>query len=243
MLSKCEPRYKLPSRPTFSETIVPNLRSAVVDRVKEDLRSACSVAWTTDSWTSKSTEWFVIITANYCKYFKFSSAVIQTMSVVTYWENVGQVLKEAALEWNCQPIFLTTDNASTMPIAAKVAGISLHIGCLAHTINLASGRALVVPLIINVMAKMRPVVGLFHRRTTAASLLKNKQKLLKYQEHKLIIDVKIRWNSSYHMVQRYVEQQVTILAALTHENMSKSINKTPLGNPFRLQTLIMAKPS
>lgn len=183
------------------------------------------MAWTTDSWTSKSTDSYVTITAHYCKDFQLKSAVLQTRLLPSAHtgENVGLVLKGAAVEWSCNPMCVTTDNASNMTIAARVAEIPLHLGCFAHTINLASCRGVAVPIIHGVLAKMRSVVALFHRSTTAASLLKTKQGLLQLPEHKLIIDVKTRWNSSYLMVQRYIEQQVAILATFTDDKLSKSI--------------------
>ncbi|XP_053374052.1 E3 SUMO-protein ligase ZBED1-like [Mercenaria mercenaria] len=108
-----------------------------------------------------------------------------------------------------------------MKIAAQTAQIPINIGCFAHTLHLASGRALDLKEVHQVLAKMRSVVSLMHRSTTASALLNKKQKMLQLPENKLLIDVRTSWNSSYLMVERFLEQQVTILATLTDDTIRK----------------------
>lgn len=84
------------------------------------------------------------------------------------------------------------------------------IRCLAHTINLASNKALKLRAVDNVLVKVRRVVSFFHRSPKAAAVLKEKQELKVVPEHKLIIDVATRWNSSYDMLERYREQSEVI---------------------------------
>lgn len=57
--------------------------------------------------------------------------------------NVASILVEAIEEWGlpADPA-IVTDNASNMTVAAKEAGLTIHIGCFAHTLNLACGKAL-----------------------------------------------------------------------------------------------------
>lgn len=40
------------------------------------------------------------------------------------------------------------------------------------------------------------------------------QQQLKFPEHKLIVDVETRWNSTYYMMERLVEQQQAVVATL-----------------------------
>ena len=87
-----------------------------------------------------------------------------------------------------------------MTVAAEEFGSSLHVGCLAHTLNLACGKALKITSVSHLLARMRRVVAYFHRSTVANAILKDKQKLLQLPEHKLLIDVATRWNSALDMM-------------------------------------------
>lgn len=134
--------------------------------------------------------------------------------------NIANVLSEALSEWNLPPNPpVVSDNASNMTVAAEELGASLHIGCLAHTLNLACGKALKITSVSHLLARMRRVVSYFHRSATATAILKEKQKLLKLPEHKLVIDVATRWNSAVDMISRFLEQQPAIYAALTSREL------------------------
>lgn len=125
-------------------------------------------------------------------------------------------------EWNLPPNPpVVTDNASNMTVAAEELGTCLNVGCLAHTLNLACGKALKITSVSHLLARMRQVVGYFHRSAVATAILKEKQKLLQLPEHKLVIDVATRWNSAVDMISRYLEQQPAIYAALTSKELRK----------------------
>ena len=224
MIHECEPRYQFPWRATFSEDIIPKMYDSVSARVKGELLKAETIAWTTDSWTSRATQSYVTITAHFINpEMELCSRVLQTRQLPESHtgEHVGNVLRQAQQEWACNVSALTTDNAANMKIAAQTAGIPIHIGCFSHTLNLASGRALDIKEVHNILAKMRSIVAFMHRSTTAAALLTKKQKMLQLPENKLLIDVRTRWNSSYLMVERFLQQQVAILATLTDESIKK----------------------
>lgn len=136
--------------------------------------------------------------------------------------NLANVLREAVHEWNLPPNPpLVTDNASNMTLAAEEFESLLYFGCLAHTLNLACGKALKITSVSHLLARMRRVVAYFHRSTVATAILKEKQKLLQLPEHKLVIDVATRWNSALDMITRHLEQQPAIYAALTSKELRK----------------------
>ncbi|XP_030235893.1 zinc finger BED domain-containing protein 1-like [Gadus morhua] len=137
--------------------------------------------------------------------------------------NVAEVLKTATEEWGIsnKPIVLVTDNASNMVVAAQVGGY-LHVKCFAHTLNLASQRALKLPAVARLLGRVRRITTFFHRSTIANSMLEQKQKLLDLPTHKLKTDVVTRWNSGYEMLQRFLEQQPAICAALLSSDVRRS---------------------
>ncbi|XP_069106896.1 E3 SUMO-protein ligase ZBED1-like [Argopecten irradians] len=220
MLSVLEPRYRVPSRQYFSENAVPELYNSVKERVKTELRNAVSVSLTTDGWTSCATESYVTVTSCHInEKWEMKNFVLQTrvMPESHTGVNIDAVLKEAILEWNLPSDDppLVTDNASNMILAAKEAGISCHIGCYAHTLNLACGKALKIPKVARLLGRMRRIVGYFHRSSIATNKLHEKQILLQLPRHKLSIDVQTRWNSALDMASRFLEQQPAVYAALT----------------------------
>lgn len=89
-----------------------------------------------------------------------------------------------------------------------------HIGCFAHTINLATQRGLKTPQADRLLGRVRRVVTYFHKSTSATSSLNNMQSKLDVPQHKLLLDVRTRWNSSFDMCERYLEQHAPVYAAL-----------------------------
>ncbi len=97
----------------------------------------------------------------------------------------------------------------------REAGLSPHIKCFAHTLNLASQAGLNVSRVSRLLGRVRKVMAFFHRSATATAVLTEKQKMLEIASHKLIMDVVTRWNSS-------IEQQAAITAALLTTEVRKN---------------------
>lgn len=232
LIKECEARYSFPSRATFGERVVPMMYDVVAERLKMELKESGAVAITCDAWTSRATESYITVTCHYIDGdFKLQSNVLQTraMNDSHTGVNTAAVLAEVEAEWGCQVRSLTTDNARNMKVAAREANM-MHIGCFAHTINLAANKATDLKPVSRLLGIMKSIVNYFHRSTIASAVLKEKQKLLQLPEHKLINDVKTRWNSSYMMVERFLEQQVAVLAALTDDRIKRQKDATTLEN-------------
>lgn len=136
--------------------------------------------------------------------------------------NVAELLQKVAEEWQItkKDLVLVTDNASNMVVAAQL-GNFLHVKCYAHTLNLASQKALKLPAVTRLLGRVRRITTYFHRSTTATHLLEEKQNLLSLKNHKLKTDVCTRWNSAYEMVERFLEQQPAICATLLSPQVRK----------------------
>lgn len=235
MCNTLEPRFTIPSRQTITDNSVPALYNKIKSEVEQELENAERVALTTDAWTSCATNSYVTITAHHISQkWELKSHVLQTrvFNESHTGKNIGALLKEACVEWNIadKDPALVTDNAANMLVAGREAGLSPHIGCFAHTLNLASQKAFNVDDADTLLSKVRKMVGFLHRNIRAAEILREKQKLLELgpKTKTLIQDVKTRWNSSLDMLERFVELEPAVTATLSSREIRKGENKDAL---------------
>ena len=210
-----EPRYTVPDRKYFSEEAIPKKYKELKSTIVAGIRQASRVSVTTDGWTSRITQSYVTITCHYIDInWEICNFVLQTrlLSDSHTGINIAQVLLEAGREWRFadKDSALVSDNASNMTVAAAETKYSKHIKCLAHTLNLASQRALSVNQVSRLLGRVKNIVCFF---STAMTLLKDKQTLLNIPHH--------RWNSSYDMLERFLEQQPAVLATVISKEVRK----------------------
>ena len=98
-----------------------------------------------------------------------------------------------------------------------------HFGCAVHTLQLSVNAGLAHPMTDKAIAVARKLVGHFKHRLSvvATTALKEKQVQLNIKQHHLIQDVSTRWNSTFFMIDRLVEQRVAIYAVLHDAAISK----------------------
>ena len=225
MLKDFRPDYKLPSRPHFTDVVLRGMYQETRGRVQAELSKASGISLTTDGWTSAATQGYITITAHALdSKFSLQSFVLQTREMTDSHTaaNLSAELSAAEEEWGISrlnPIYVT-DNARNITNAVRDMG-KLHVGCMAHTINLCVRKVYKLDAVDTILSKCRKIVGHFKRSTTASSLLKEKQELLKLPQHTLLQDVETRWNSAHDMMVRIVEQEPAICAALLASGKSK----------------------
>ena len=100
-----EPRYVVPSRPHFSQKVIPALYEENKSAVVHHLSNASAVALTTDGWTSRATESYLTVTAHHItSEWDMVSHVLQTRPIYDQHTsvNLAAALKEAVLEWDLE---------------------------------------------------------------------------------------------------------------------------------------------
>lgn len=172
-----------------------------------------SVTLTTDCWTSRNTENFLAVTVHFIdSNFEIQSLLLECTSFDESHtsKNLADALKNIITEWNLEEkvLMVISDNAANIKKAIRDELHLKHFGCYAHTINLIACDAL--KHIADVLNRIKTIVGFFRRSTSANAKLIEQQKQLNQQPKKLIQDVQTRWNSSYYMVERFIELEVPL---------------------------------
>lgn len=119
LVKTLEPRYKIPSRQTVADTVVPALYREAKAQVMNSMREACRVAVTCDSWTSVATESYLTVTAHYLNDdWDIVSHVLQTRAVFESHTgfHLAELLSDVVKEWQLteKAVVLVKDNASNM---------------------------------------------------------------------------------------------------------------------------------
>ena len=128
---------------------------------------------------------------------------------------MAEVLQEVASKWAVtnKLAACVSDNARNIVLALHHAGW-VRIPCIAHTLQLAVKAGLQLPAVVRVTARCRKIVMHFHHSHLAQTALETKQGQLGLPPHKLIQDVSTRWNSTYYMLNRLLEQRQAVTAVL-----------------------------
>lgn len=87
-----------------------------------------------------------------------------------------------------------------------------HISCCAHALQIAVKAGLSLPYIADLMASCCKLVGHFEHSNRAKASLEDMPLKLGLPPHKLLQDVATRWNSTYEMIVRVIEQKTGVLS-------------------------------
>lgn len=146
IMQAAAPEYQLPSRTTFSRSVVPELYSKEVERIKGELRHhfqngvQCYLL-TTDSWMSRAGDSYISLTchmlnANFEPHnFNLSCKHMPQGHTA---ENLKNALLELAAEWDLPqdiPVYTVTDNGRNF--VSAVTRTPWHgLQCFGHTLQL-----------------------------------------------------------------------------------------------------------
>lgn len=132
-------------------------------------------------------------------------------------DNLADNLLRIAREWNITDkiVACVSDNAHNITLAIHKTSWK-HLPCFAHTINLIVRGGLHV--IQNTLNKVKAIVEYMHRSTVAAEKLKATQQQMGLPELKLKQDCPTRWNSTFYMLQRFLDNKDAIITTLALVN-------------------------
>ena len=212
-------RYTLPSRRTITRSLLPQRYDSAKEKLSQELREASTCSLTTDYWTSCSSQSYLTVTCHFidrswelrsCCLYTYQSSVPHTA------ENIAFELKRIAEEWHIlnKISCVITDNAANMIAAVRLTGWK-SLPCFAHTLNLVVQESLQKDDELSLLQrKCRRIVTYFKQSTNARSKLTDVQLQIGGGEVKLVQDVATRWNSSFFMFKRLIEQYQAVNTAL-----------------------------
>ena len=220
-----DPRYQIPSRKHFPETVIPKIYEEMKGKVKACINPIPFIAFTTDCWTSRAVDSYMSLTAHYIdEKFKRKLLVLDTMFVSerhTAQNLLSKIL--AMLEaWEIERKRVTCfvrDNAANITAATREGGFC-HIGCIDHTLQLAISDSLKDDTVSELLKSAKAIVGHFNQSTVARNLLSGVQTQLQLPKHQLMKECSTRWNSTYYMLERLLEQRRAVTTTLPETNCS-----------------------
>lgn len=211
------PTYNLPSRYQLSRHFLPFAYEKLLNETKVKLQEeAVSVCLTTDCWTSINNTSFLAVTTHYIDpNFNFQSILLQCASFDEKHTslNLSAIIQSIIDEWNLNNkiVLVVSDNAANIKNAINILNLK-HFGCFAHSLNLIVQEGLKSQS--NLIGIIKSIVGHFKRNSNS------NHKLMMYQQNsgenpkELLQDVATRWNSTYHMLSRFVELENSLKATI-----------------------------
>ena len=209
------PRYIIPSRKYFSEKIIPEMYANLRQRLFEDIHSDnnCSISFTTDIWSREGGESFISWTAHYItSEFQRDERVLQVCPFPGSHtaDAISEMILKLLDKWSIDKSRVHTvvrDNAANMVAGIRQCGLSA-VSCTIHTLQLVVKDSILVQRSVkDMLARCRKIVGHFKHSSLAIGHLHSIQNQLSLAKHKLIQDEPTRWDSSYYMLERLVEQR------------------------------------
>lgn len=182
----------------------------VKDQLISVVPSGC-FALTTDLWSSRAKHSYTGLTVHYISQdFHLLTHLLETLefSETHMAEHITAELEAILVDWELggsQAVAATTDNGSNIALATQLLNWP-HVSCLSHTLQLAVTEAMKLPDVNRALGRCRRLVSHFNHSVKSTYKLREKQVHLHHNQLALVLEVVTRWNSSYYMVQRILQQ-------------------------------------
>lgn len=192
---------------------------------------------TADMWTSSiNQESFLGLTIHYInsewKLCNFLLDIIP-FNISHSGINISNEIMRVLQEFNItnRVVALTTDNESAMLVCGREIALSLdnefstmifsHYRCAAHVLNLGVKQGL--KLVDAAVIKVRKLAKYIKKSTRISNTLKQFCELKKIKYLKPILDVEVRWNSTFYMLKRFEELEPALVLLAADDGTVKSL--------------------
>lgn len=228
LIHELSPLFKIPSVKYIKQQLELKYE-ALQGNVKDKLQRAAHISLSADIWTETMSEKsYLGVTAHFLEGTNVISIDLTCKGLDSNHtgEFISSELKKVLDRWGIlseKVISIVTDNGSNMVLGAQTTFPNKQIPCFAHTLNLVTTAGISTPDMDSVIKKIRKIV-IFIKNSVI-----NSDKLRKIQEEsgipegkvkKMVLDVKTRWNSTFYMVQRFLELLTVVSQILIYDNSS-----------------------
>ncbi|XP_067420480.1 zinc finger BED domain-containing protein 4 [Emydura macquarii macquarii] len=226
LLEYLQPQYSLPSPSYFSRTAIPEMYDNVKQIIISQLKEAESgvIHFTSGIWMSNQTREYLTLTAHWVTFessFRpqcedYHCSALLNVSQIDCDYNGISIQKQLEYWWEAwitsiglQIGITVTDNQSI----GKTLNESDHssVQCFGQTVNLIVNEAIKSQRMVQTLLSIaRKICERVHRSAKAKEKLAELQKEYELPQHQLIQDVPSKWNTSFHMLERLIEQKRAI---------------------------------
>jgi hypothetical protein len=168
-------------------------------------------ALTTDAWTSKAGDGYIVLTAHLIddawSMHSYTAGIVSTGILGHTALQHGEELRSLILNAGITDIpAITVDTEATMQsLGGILGGLASTIFCSDHMMNLVAWSIIKHPSISHLVEDMRTYVNSFRKSSQARSALKQLMRAAGRKPLGLVADVVTRWWSTFSMVHRLVE--------------------------------------
>jgi len=224
--AELNPTYEVPGKTCVSKYVTCEYQEKS-NLLREKLKSQVGVAFSTDHWSSMHMQGFITMTAHFldanwnCQNFVLATREVSERHT---GENTALEIKSFIQEFeisDSQISGIVTDNASNMVVCGENLEMP-HLRCFAHTLQLSiKGAFDSARSITKVINGARQLVKHFRKSVVMSNELRSRQKQMDIPNNALKIDCPTRWNSTYEMIDRLLEQRLAVYAVLHDPKVTK----------------------
>ena len=217
LIAKLYPNYSIPSKMYFTEKIITDIFTKVKTKIQSSLDEISSISLTSDIWTASTNNApFLSLTGHWLSNdFEQCRAMLRvvpfhsTHTGARISEKLHNILDEYKIS---NTVFLVLcDSGANMVAGVRECGLE-SLSCFIHTLQLSINDSLFSQQAVKtIVTTHRNIVSHFNRSPLAISKLTEIQDQLNLEKQKLIQDVTKRWNSTYYMLKRNLEQRKALV--------------------------------
>ncbi|XDB51086.1 hypothetical protein AB1E18_004640 [Capra hircus] len=228
LLAYLKPQYSLPPPAYFSRTAIPGMYEDVKHVIMAHLQEAESgvVHFTSGIWMSSQTREYLTLTAHWVTFEPAArphcedhhcSALLDVSQVDCDYSG-SSIQKQLECWWEAwvtssglQVGITVTDNPSIGKTLNE--GARSSVPCFSHTVNLIVSEAIKSQRMVqNLLSSARKICERVQRSPRAKARLAELQREYGLPPHHLLQDVPSRWGTSFHMLERLLEQKRAVNA-------------------------------